>query len=65
MFCWKREKAKRKWQDKMTASAQAASEKRRKKQQLLAAEAKSLAEIPEEDLKGEVQGEFPFWSEQP
>lgn len=60
LFCWKRQEAKRKWHDKVTASSQAASEKSRKKQQLLATEAKGLAEIPEEDLKGEVQGQFPF-----
>lgn len=43
----------------MTASSQAASERSRKKQQLLAAEAKGLAGIPE-DLKGEMQGQFSF-----
>lgn len=57
--CWKREEAKRKWHDKVTASAGAASETSREKQQLLAAEAEGLAKIPE-DSKGEAQGQFPF-----
>lgn len=57
--CWKREEAKRKWHDKVTASARAASEKSREKQQLLAAEAKGLAKIPE-DSKGKAQRQFPF-----
>lgn len=49
--CWRREEAKRKWHDKVTASARAASEKSREKQQLLAAEAKGLAKIPEDSKR--------------
>lgn len=52
----KRKEVKQKWHDKMTVSSQVASERKRKKQQLLAAETKGLAGIPEEDLKGEMQG---------
>lgn len=51
---------KQKWHNKVTESSWAASEKSRKKQKLMATEAKGLNEIPEEDLKTEVQGQFPF-----
>lgn len=51
---------KQKRHDKVTVSSQAASERSRKKQQLLAAEAKGQAGIPEKDLKREMQGWFSF-----
>lgn len=51
---------KQKWHDKVTVSSQAASERIKKQQHLLAAEAKGLAGIPEEDLKGEMLGQFSF-----
>lgn len=61
LCCRKREEVKRKWHDKVTASSRAASEKSRK----LAAEAKRLAEIPEEDSNGQNRDSFTSLFKQP